>query len=367
MTLVVGAPGYINDDKKEGYVEVYNRGNVTELIQTIHGDKIGDLFGHSVDIAANGTILAIGSPGNYKKADRPGYVRIYHRENSYDLGLTWKPLGRDITGEKLGAEFGRYVSLSDDGRTLAVVLERNMGKDGQEGLVRIYHRGDDSTSWERIGQDIDGEELSLSGDGKIVAIGAPWNNEVGHNRGCVKVYNFVSDTSLWEPMGDALYGDTNGDYFGWFVELSTDGTILATGSAGYQSYDRVGFVRVYHLENSDDGFSWKKHGQDITGEVLGDEFGSSGFLSSDGNTVAVAAFSVDGGSHVGVYRMNNTSLKWTQQGEDIIDDIADDYSRNTALSLSEDGKTVVIGTFGNNGNGTSPNSDFGLVRIFTNE
>ena len=105
----------------------------------------------------------------------------------------------------------------------------------------------------------------------------------------------------------------------------------------------------------------------VTGEVLGDEFGSSGFLSSDGNTVAVAAFSVDGGSHVGVYRMNNTSLKWTQQGEDIMDDIADDYSRNTALSLSEDGKTVVIGTFGNNGNGTSPNSDFGLVRIFTNE
>jgi hypothetical protein len=364
MTLVVGAPGTNNDDKKRGYVEVHYRDNITELVQTIYGDKIGDLFGYSVDIAANSTILAIGSPGNWKESDRPGYVRVYHRESSDDLGLSWKPLGQDITGEKLGAEFGRYVSLSDDGRTLAVVVERNNGT-GQNGLVRIYQRGDDSTSWEQLGQVIEGEELSLSGDGKTVAIGAPWNNEFGQNRGCVKVYKFVSETSLWEPMGDTLHGEVNGDYLGWFVDLSADGTILATGSAGYQAYDRVGFVRVYRLEIGDDGFSWKKHGQDITGEALGDEFGSSGFLSSDGNTVAVAAFDSNGhgGGHVEVHRMNNTSLKWTQQGEDISDDIADDYSRYTALSLSGNGKTVVIGTFGNNGNG----SDSGLVRIFTKE
>jgi hypothetical protein len=180
-------------------------------------------------------------------------------------------------------------------------------------------------------------------------------------------------------MGDTLHGEVNGDYFGWFVYLSADGTILATGSAGYQAYDRVGFARVYHLEIDDDlDFFWKKIGQDITGDELGDEFGSSISLSDDGNSIAVAAFdrSGDGGGHVGVYRLDSSSLTWTQQqgkdtmvvlrrraadGEDIMDDSADDYSRYTALSLSRDGKTLIIGSFGNNGNGT----DSGLVRIFS--
>ncbi len=73
----------------------------------------------------------------------------------------------------------------------------------------------------------------------------------------------------------------------------------------------MGFVRVYHLE-IDDGldFFWKKIGQDITGDELGDEFGSSGFFSSDGNSIAVAAFdrSGDGEGHVEVYQLDSSSL-----------------------------------------------------------
>jgi hypothetical protein len=48
-------------------------------------------------------------------------------------------------------------------------------------------------------------------------------------------------------------------------------------------------------------------------------------------------------------------------GEAIMDDSADDFSRYTSLSLSRDGKTLVIGSFGNNDNGT----DSGLVQIFS--
>ena len=140
-----------------------------------------------------------------------------------------------------------------------------------------------------------------------------------------------------------------------------------TGSAGYLSYDRVGFVRVYRLELGDDlGVFWKKLGKDITGEDIGDEFGSSGFLSNDGTAIAVAAYDNTGGGkgHVGVYRIDNSSLLWTQQGENIMDDAAEYFrSRSTSLSLSGDGKTVVIGNSEYNGNGI----DSGLVRIFTKE
>jgi hypothetical protein len=337
-TLVVGAPGVYQDDKKRGYVEVYYRHDVMELGRTIHGLAVGDLFGYSIDIAADGKILAIGSPGNWEKNDRPGYVRVYHQESSDDLGSSWKRLGQDITGEVIGDEFGRFVSLSDDGKTLAV---------GQEGRVQIYQFEGDSTSWKQLGQDIDGEELSLSGDGKMVAIGAPWNSENGKYSGCVKVYRIDSEMLRWEQQGQTIYGEATFDLIGWFVDISAGG--------------RPGYVRVYHLEIGDDlGFIWKTHGQDITGGTIGDQYGFSGSLSNDGNTVAVGAYySGDEKGHVGIYRMDNSSLAWTRQGEVVRDDAA--YSRQTSLSLSEDGNTVVIGSYGNDGNGT----DSGQVRIFT--
>ena len=359
-TLVVGAPGVYQDDEIRGYVKVYYRDDVMKLGWTIHGVAVGDLFGYSIDIAADGKFLAIGSPGDRKKNDRPGYVRVYHRESIDDLGSSWKRLGQDITGEVIGDEFGRFVSLSDDGKTLAVAAERNDGF-GQEGRVQIYQFEGDSTSWKQLGQDIVGEELSLSGDGKTVAIGAPWNSEHGKHSGCVKVYRIDIEKLRWEQQGQTIYGEATYDLIGWFVDISAGGTILAVGSAGYQAYDRPGYVRVYHLEIGDDlGFMWKKLGQDITGGTIGDEYGFSGYLSNDGNSVAVGAYH-DGKGHVGVYRIDNSSLTWTQQGEAIRDDAA--YSRETSLSLSEDGKTVVIGSFGNDDNGT----DSGQVRIFTKE
>ena len=360
-TLVVGAPGVYQDDKKRGYVEVYYRHDVMELGRTIHGVAVGDLFGYSIDIAADGKILAIGSPGNWKKNDRPGYVSVYHLESTDDLGSSWKQLGQNITGDVIGDEFGRFVSLSDDGKTLAVAAERNDGFD-QEGRVRIYQFEGDSTSWKQLGQDIDGEELSLSGDGKMVAIRAPWNSKNGKNSGCVKVYRIDSEKLQWEQQGQTIYGEATFDLIGWFVDISAGGTILAIGSAGYKAYDRPGYVRVYHLEIGDDlGFIWKNHGQDITSGRIGDEYGFSGSLSNDGNTVAVGAYySGDGKGHVGIYRMDNSSLTWTRQGDVIRDDAAYSSSQ-TSLSLSEDGKTVVIGSYGNDDNGT----DSGQVRIFT--
>ena len=56
-----------------------------------------------------------------------------------------------------------------------MVMEKNSGH------VRVYQYNTDSNEWEQIGKDIDGEDeddysgwpVSLSSDGKTVAIGAP--------------------------------------------------------------------------------------------------------------------------------------------------------------------------------------------------
>ena len=111
------------------------------------------------------------------------------------------------------------------------------------------------------------------------------------------------------------------------------------------------------------GQNWSQIGQDIDGETANDYSGNSVSLSSDGNTVAIGAYGNDGNGsnagHVRVYK--NMGGSWSQQGNDINGEAAYDAS-SFSVSLSSDGNTVAIGAYGNDGNGTFS----GHVRVYKN-
>jgi hypothetical protein len=73
----------------------------------------------------------------------------------------------------------------------------------------------------------------------------------------------------------------------------------------YELSYQSGCVRVYHLESDSLRSSWKRVGQDITGEAVCDNFGESISLSEDGTILAVGARNNDGNGvdsgHVRVY------------------------------------------------------------------
>jgi len=110
---------------------------------------------------------------------------------------TWKQVGQDIAGEVIGDKFEQSVSISDNGKTVAVGSQYNDGKNGEDsGHVRIYRLADDGASWEQIGEDINGNvagdlseySVSLSANGTIVAIRALGAGIDGILTGQVKVY-----------------------------------------------------------------------------------------------------------------------------------------------------------------------------------
>ena len=222
-TLVVGAPGAFGNTDREGYVKVYRMtddgGNRTQLGQTIYGNATVDLLGYSVDVTAQGNVILLGSPGYSGKNDRPGYVQVFSLDSDDETAGTtgtWKQVGQDIAGEAIGDEFGWSVSISDDGKTIAVGATYNDGKNGEDsGHVRIYRLADDGASWEQIGEDIDGDafgdysgySVSLSANGTIVAIGAPYAGIDGIRTGQVKVYRIDSGGSSWEQLGQSIYGN----------------------------------------------------------------------------------------------------------------------------------------------------------------
>ena len=270
----------------------------------------------------------------------------------------WEQLGGDIDGEATGDSSGYSVSLSSDGTIVAIGAPSNDGTTGvvddNRGHVRIYQYY--SGSWTQLGADIDGEaagdysgySVSLSSDGTIVAIGANYNDGttgvVDDNRGHVRIYQYYSGS--WTQLGADIDGEANGDKSGSSVSLSSDGTIVAIGAPSNDGY--AGHVRVYQY--SSDSNSWTQLGADIDREANGDQSGWSVSLSSDGTIVAIGAIHNNGtawwAGHVRVYEYSSRS--WRQLGQDIDGEGSPDTS-GYSVSLSSDGTIVAIGAIYNGG------------------
>ena len=371
--MAIAAPGYEND---MGYVKVYRTdGNRVQLGQTIYGDAVGDFFGGSIDITADGMTIICSAPDWIVYDDRLGYARVFSLQGDEDLGTdTWRQIGQDITGEAVGDEFGVSVSISDDGATIAIGANFNDGDKGVDsGHVRIYRLIVEGMFWKQIGQDIDGAaaddwsgySVSLSADGSTVAIGAPHNDYNGDDSGQVTVYRFDYIRLSWEPLGQSIHGDNALDKLGMSVQLSPDGIILAVGSP---SLGGAGYVRVFSLASGNDinTATWNQIGQDIVGDASGNEFGWSISLSDDSKTLAVGARDADGkngvdSGRVRIYRVDDTK-NWIQLGDDIDGEGVSDWS-GYSMSLSADGNKVAIGAPYNDDNGV----DSGQVRVFVFE
>ena len=168
---------------------------------------------------------------------------------------------------------------------------------------------------------------------------------------------------VYTLRGADIDGEAADDNSGQSVSLSSDGTTVAIGASKNDGNgDSSGHVRIYAWNSATSG--WEQQGADIDGEAAGDNSGYSVSLSSEGTTVAIAAFRNDGNGsdsgHVRIYAWNSTTSAWDQQGADIDGEAAGDNSGNS-VSLSSDGTTVAIGAFGNDSNG----SDSGHVRIYS--
>ena len=182
------------------------------------------------------------------------------------------------------------------------------------------------------------------------------NDGNGSDSGHVRVYEYSG--SSWSQLGADINGDSSGDYSGYSVSLSSDGTIVAIGAPDNDGNgSNSGHVRVYEYSGS----SWSQLGADIDGEAAGDYSGRSVSLSSDGTIVAIGAPYNDGNGsnsgHVRVYQYSDSS--WSQPVLDIDGEAADDYS-GYSVSLSSDGTIVAVGAPYNDGNG----SDSGHVRVY---
>jgi hypothetical protein len=116
-TVAIGSPGYGN-----GLVDIYLIDLKTNTIShkgtSIQGPTPLCEFGFSVALNSLGTRLFVGAP-NYgqSESDRIGQVRAYDYNNITD---SWIQVGSDMTGESIDSRFGQSIASSYDGSKIIV-------------------------------------------------------------------------------------------------------------------------------------------------------------------------------------------------------------------------------------------------------
>jgi hypothetical protein len=164
--------------------------------------------------------------------------------------------------------------------------------------------------------------------------------------------------SAQTQAGLDLDGEAAGDNSGRSVSMSSNGNRLAIGAFSNDGNGTdAGHVRVYELA----GGAWSQVGADIDGEAAGDFSSLSLSLSSSVNRLAIGAPRNDGNGanagHVRVFEL--VGGLWMQLGLDIEGEAAADES-GISVAFSSSGNRLAIGAFFNDGNG----SKAGHVRVF---
>ena len=299
--IAIGCTG----DDGNVYVRVYsyNSGSWTQVGTDINGGIAGPgavddysgatvSYGYSVSINADGSIVAVGATGADDNAENSGHVRVFQ-----NFSGTWAQIGADIVGESANDESGNCVSLSSDGSIVAIGAYKNGGNGTESGHVRVYQNI--SGIWTQIGADINGEavgdwsgfSVSLSSDGTRIAIGAPKNDG---ESGQVRVYQNISGT--WIQIGADIDGQQSGEKSGFSVSLSSDGSIIAIGSPANNTIGvYAGQVRVYKFISG----AWEQVDEALYGDTPLSVAGFSVSLISDGSSVAVASPGKDFGMGMG--------------------------------------------------------------------
>lgn len=152
-----------------------------QLGDTIFGKADGDFSGKAIALSRDGSTVAIGAPfhdeiqGDEIKLN-VGSVLVYRLD--FD-SMIWKQVGELLTGKVAFSSFGNSIDISADGSILAVGNADSLQRDQ---YVRVFQYSKENATWVQLGDDIVSDDslksyfgisISLSDDGSILAVGSP--------------------------------------------------------------------------------------------------------------------------------------------------------------------------------------------------
>ncbi len=380
-----------------------------------NGDDVhdeNDYFGFAISLSGDGSTLAVGAIYESSSATgvngsqldnsslKSGAVYVYRRS-----GANWvQEAYIKASNTDANDNFGSQVSLSDNGKALAVSASGESsnanGVNGNQfdnsssksGAVYVFRF--DGSDWGQeayikasIGDsgDLFGRSISLSGDGSSLAVGAlnESSSATGVHSGFYTahfdnsakmagaVYMFRYNGSNWAQEAYIKASNTDAsDYFGLPVSLNSNGSVLAVGAHGEDSAAKG--VNGNQLDNSSsasgaayvfrhDGSNWHQEAYiKASNTDASDLFSRSISLSGDGNTLAVSS-STEYSSSKGINgnQLNNSARKagavyvyrydssaWAQEAYIKASNAEEQDQFGQYVALSGDGNTLAVTAIG---------------------
>ena len=257
---------------RQGQVNVYEYDeSVQEWImlgESLYGKIDNHVFGFSLDMSADGTMLIVGSPQvSYPVGEElsPGAAYAFEllpsssfpvtlTRSAVDASYTWKPVGSPIEGDESGDLAGFSVAIDDVG-TRIVIGYPDFGGLFNGGLVRVFdlENNGKNADWVQVGSDIlpddttgygEGRAVAISGDGTTIAVYSPKTSFNDHILGMTRIWrlspscrdddNNQDEACDWAVVGDSLSGERGHGgptHRGRTVGLTLDGNRLALASS----------------------------------------------------------------------------------------------------------------------------------------
>jgi hypothetical protein len=383
--IIVGAHGNNDGGNNAGKAHVYlgsASGLSTTASWTEAGDAAYDYFGKSVasagDVNGDGyDDVIVGAHGNDNGGNNAGKSYVYLGSASgLSTTASWTVIGEGSV-DHFGSSVASAGDVNGDGYDDLIVGAYH-NDDGGFGAGKAYvYLGSASglsttASWTAAGDaayDYFGSSVASAGDVNgdgydDVIVGAHGNNDGGSDAG--KAYTY-QNLDLWtlEVAKWTATGETVGDYFGSSVasagDVNGDGYADVIVGAYYNDSGGNDAGKAYLYLGSASGLSTTASWT-VTGEAVGDYFGSSvasaGDVNGDGYAdVIVGAYYNDSGGkdagkaylYLGSASGLSTTASWTATGEGAGDHFGSSVA--SAGDVNGDGHGDVIVSAPNNNDG----------------
>jgi len=310
-------------------------------IKLVDNDSPISFQGSAVGLSADGNTAII---GGYSDSLTAGAVWIWRRS-----GGGWSQLGNKLVGSgAVGPAFqGWSVAISADGNT---AIAGGVFDDSQVGAAWIWKRsgklwsqqGPKLVGSNSLGKAEQGWSVALSGDGNTAIVGG----YADHNSAGAAWIWTRSPAGVWSQQGPKLVG-TGAEGIasqGSGVALSADGNTAIVG--GDSDHSAVGAVWFW----SRSGGVWSQVGSKLvaTGAIGESQQGASVSLSSDGKTLVVGGPGDNFGAGA-AWVWKRSGQAFAQFGAKLVGSgAAGSATQGYSASLSGDGRTAIVGGLSDN-------------------
>jgi len=308
--------------------------NWKQIGSDLSGNLDRDQFGFPVSVSANGKVVAVAAPHTEKSINGhsgAGYVKTYRI-----AGNTLIPHGQTLSSYDIPNYFGYDIQLNAEGNRMAVSLLSTENGQQLAGCVKIFEFKENT--WQQLGQPLTGYGDNRTWFGASISLN-PAGDVIAIGTaasvGYVRVYRYVQDS--WIQIGSDISGVENLYMIGGRVKVNSDSKTLAVGFINITN--RTGNVKIFKLKDNE----WSEIETEIPfanpGMLTAMEFA----LSDDGNTLAVLS-KVQKTVEMSIFEMSEDEI-WTQKGNPVEINFWEGAQR--CLIILDSGNSVLVPTLEN--------------------